>query len=136
MISSSAIPATGEPRMTRGVSPHASVVDRPTASSRFQISGTSSILIQWYWMFCRSVMSAVPRANSSEISPITRSCWVVRRPPSMRTRSMKYSSSSSSGSSTAVLPPSMPGRRWVYRPHQRMRPRRSLGSMESKPRLE
>ena len=34
-----------------------------------------------------------------------RSSW----PPSMRTRSMKYSSSSSCGSSTAVRPPSMPG---------------------------
>lgn len=113
MISSAAIPATGEPRMTRGVSPQASVVDRPTASSRFQISGTSSMRIQWYWMFCRSVRSAVPRANSCEISPITRSCSVVSRPPSMRTRSMKYSSSSSSGSRIAVLPPSMPCRRWV-----------------------
>jgi hypothetical protein len=38
-ISSAAMPATGEPRMTRGVSPQASVVDRPTASSRRQISG-------------------------------------------------------------------------------------------------
>ncbi|CAM5609224.1 hypothetical protein SFUMM280S_01435 [Streptomyces fumanus] len=49
---------------------------------------------------------------------------------------MKYRSSSSSGSSTAVLPPSMPGLRWVYRPHQRIRPRRSFGSIESKPRRE
>ena len=32
--SAAAIPATGEPSTTRGVSPHASVVDRPTASSR------------------------------------------------------------------------------------------------------
>ncbi len=72
-ISSSAMPATGEPRITRGVSPQASVVDRPTASSRRQISGTSSMRIQWYWMFCRSVMSAVPRANSCDTSPMTRS---------------------------------------------------------------
>ena len=36
-------------------------------------------------------------------------CSVVRAPPSTRTRSMKYSSSSSCGSSEAVLPPSMPG---------------------------
>ncbi len=72
-----------------GVSPQASVVDSPTASRRFQISGTSSIRIQWYWTFCRSVMSAVPRANSCEISPMVRSWRVVRRPPSMRTRSMK-----------------------------------------------
>ncbi len=122
--------------MTRGVSPQASVVDRPTASRRFQISGTSSMRIQWYCTFCRSVMSAVPRANSCEISPITRSCAVVSRPPSMRTRSMKYLSSSSSGSRIAVLPPSIPGLRWVYSPHQRIRPRRSLGSIESKPRFE
>ncbi len=73
--------------MVRGVSPHASVDDSPTASRRRQISGTSSILI---WMFCRSVMSAVPRANSCDILPITRSCSVVSRPPSMRTRIMKY----------------------------------------------
>ena len=30
--------------------------------------------IQCSWTFCRSVMSAVPRANSCEISPMTRSC--------------------------------------------------------------
>jgi hypothetical protein len=40
------------------------------------------------------------------------------------------------GLQTPVLPPSMPGRRWVYRPHQRSRPRRSAGSMESNPRWE
>ena len=62
MISSAAMPATGEPRMTRGVSPQASVVCMPAASSRAQISGTFSISIQWYWMFCRSEMSAVFRA--------------------------------------------------------------------------
>lgn len=113
MISSSAMPATGEPSITRGVSPQAVTVDRPTPSRRSQISGTSSMRIQWYWTFCRSVMSAVPRANSCETSPTTRSWRVVSAPPSMRTRSMKYSSSSSSGSRTAVLPPSMPGLRWV-----------------------
>ena len=75
--------------MTRGVSPQASVVDSPTASRRRQISGTSSIAIQCNWMFCRSVTSAVSRANSVEISPITRSWSVVSWPPSMRTRSMK-----------------------------------------------
>ena len=32
----------------------------------------------------------------------------------------------SSGSRVAVLPPSMPGLRWVYSPHQRIRPRRSV----------
>ena len=113
MISSAAMPATGEPRMTRGQSPQASVVDSPTASSRRQISGTSSTRIQCSWTFCRSVMSAVSRAKSTLIWPITRSCSVVSAPPSMRTRSMKYSSSSSCGSRVAVLPPSMPGLRWV-----------------------
>ncbi len=109
MSSSAAMPATGEPSTTRGTSPHASVVERPTASSRRQISGTSSTRIQCSCMFCRSVRSAVSRPNSVEMPPITRSCSVVSCPPSMRTRSMKYSSSSSCGSSVAVLPPSMPG---------------------------
>ena len=40
-------------------------------------------------------------------------CSVVSFPPSMRTRSMKYSSSSSCGSRVAVRPPSMPGLRCV-----------------------
>ncbi len=113
MISSSATPATGEPRMTRGVSPQASVVDRPTASSFCQIAGTSSIRIQWYWTFCRSVRSAVLRPYSSETSATARSWATVSRPPSIRTRSMKYSASSSCGSRIAVLPPSMPSLRWV-----------------------
>ena len=113
MISSAAMPATGEPRITRGQSPQASVVCSPTASSRRQISGTSSIRIQCSCTFCRSVMSAVSRPKSTEIWPITRSCSLVSAPPSIRIRSMKYSSSSSHGSSVAVLPPSMPGRRWV-----------------------
>ncbi|CAM5711090.1 hypothetical protein SFUMM280S_02448 [Streptomyces fumanus] len=56
MISSSAMPATGEPIIARGVSPHAVTVERPTASSLCQISGTSSIRIQWYCTFCRWVM--------------------------------------------------------------------------------
>ena len=62
MISSAAMPASGLAMMTRGTSPHASWVDRPTPSSRRQISGTSSTRIQCSWMFCRSVMSAVSRA--------------------------------------------------------------------------
>jgi hypothetical protein len=37
--------------MFRGVSPHASVVDSPTASSFSQMAGTSSMRIQWSWMF-------------------------------------------------------------------------------------
>ena len=113
MISSAAIPATGEPRITRGQSPQASVVLRPTASSRRQISGTSSTRIQCNWTFCRSVMSALSRAKSTEICPMTRTCSDVSAPPSIRIRSMKYSSSSSHGSNVAVFPPWMPGRRWV-----------------------
>ncbi len=113
MTSSASTPASGQPRITRGVSPQASVLPSPTASSRRQISGTSSIRIQWYWTFCRSVMSATSRPNSVLIPPMTRRASLVSRPPSMRTRSMKYLSSSSSGSSTAVLPPGMPWARWV-----------------------
>ena len=85
----------------------------PTASSRSQISGTFSISIQWYWMFWRSVMSAVPRAKSVEMLPRARSWSASSSAPSLRTRSMKNSSSSSSSSSIAVLPPSKPGARWV-----------------------
>ena len=57
-------------------------------------------------------------------------------PPSLRTRSMKYSSSSSSTGRLAVRPPSMPGLRWVYRPHQRNLPRRSWGGIEANPCFE
>ena len=113
MISSAATPATGEPRNGRGESPHASSVVSPTASSRLQISGTSSIRIQWYWMFSRSVTSAVSRANSCPMVPSVRTASAERSCPSERTRIMKYSSSSSSSSSIAVLPPSKPGARWV-----------------------
>ena len=134
MISSLATPATGDPSTTRGESPHASMVSRPTASSLSQIAGTSSIRIQWYCTFCRSVTSAVPRAYVVLISPITRSCSVLSRPPSMRTRIMKYSASSSSGARAPVLPPSRPALRWVYSPNQRNRPRRSPPSIEANPR--
>ena len=67
------------PARRAGQSPHASVVCRPTASRRRQISGTFSTSIQWYWTFSRSEMSAVSRANSVEISPIVRSCSTVER---------------------------------------------------------
>ncbi len=113
MISSLATPATGEPRKGRGESPQASVVSSPTASSRCQMLGTSSIRIQWYWMFCRSLMSAVSRANSVETLPSARSWSGPSSAPSVRTRIMKWSSSSSCGSRVAVLPPSRPGRRCV-----------------------
>ena len=131
MISSAAMPATGDPRMTRGTSPQASAVLRPTPSSACQMSGTSSIRTQCSWTFCRSVRSAVSRAYLVETSPMVRSALVVSCPPSIRTRIMKYLSSSSSGSRIAVRPPSMPGARCVYSPHQRNRPRRSPGSMPS-----
>jgi hypothetical protein len=78
-------------------------------------------------------MSAVSRPNRVEMLAIVRSCSPESWPPSIRMRSMKYSSSSSCGSSTAVRPPSMPGLRWVYSPHQRSRPRRSAGSIEANP---
>ncbi|CAA9209747.1 MAG: hypothetical protein AVDCRST_MAG52-1121 [uncultured Blastococcus sp.] len=89
------------------------MVLRPTDSSRRQISGTSSMRIQWYCTFCRSVTSATSRPNSVLMPPTTRSASLVSCPLSIRTRIMKYESSSSSGSRTAVLPPGMPGARWV-----------------------
>ena len=75
--------------MTRGVSPQASVVSRPTASSRRQISGTSSMRIQCSWMFCRSVTSATSRPNSVAMVAIAVSCSLLSVPPSIRMRSMK-----------------------------------------------
>ena len=113
MISSAETPATGEPRNGRGESPQASTLDIPTASRRSQISGTFSISIQWYWMFCRSVMSAEPRPKSVEMPPRVRSLSALSSAPSLRIRNMKNSSSSSSSSSIAVLPPSKPGARCV-----------------------
>jgi hypothetical protein len=89
MISSFATPATGEPRNPRGESPQASSVLNPTAASRSQISGTSTMSIQWYWMFWRSVMSAVLRAKSEEIPPSVRRASALSSAPSLRTRIMK-----------------------------------------------
>ena len=83
----------------------------PAASSRSQIAGTSSIRIQWYWMFSRSVTSAVSRAKSlADLAERAHASAASSSAPSERTRIMKYSSSSSSSSSIAVLPPSKPGR--------------------------
>ena len=45
--------------------------------------------IQCSWMFCRSLMSAVSRANSALMPAMVRSCSTLRAPPSLRTRSMK-----------------------------------------------
>jgi hypothetical protein len=87
--SSARTPASGQLSMPRGVSPQASVVVSPTAVSRLQISGTSSMRIQWYWMFCRSVMSAMSRPNSVLMPPSVRSWSLVSAPPSVRTRIMK-----------------------------------------------
>ena len=113
MISSAATPATGEPSTTRGVSPHASFVVSPTDSSRCQIAGTSSIRIQCSCTFWRSEMSAVSRRVGLRHVGDRAQLLGARIPPSLRTRSMKYSSSSSCGSSDAVRPPSIPGLRWV-----------------------
>ena len=113
MISSAAMPATGLTRKPRGVSPQASVVLSPTAASRVQISGRSSTRSQWNWMFCRSVMSAVSRANSTPIPPSVRTCSVVSCWPSMRTRIMKQSSLRASASSLEVWRASMPCLRCV-----------------------
>ena len=90
MTSSSRIPASGQPSITaRGVAAGLGASYRPTASSRRQISGTSSMRIQWYCTFCRSVTSATSRPNSVLIPPIVRSASLVSAPPSMRTRIMK-----------------------------------------------
>ena len=97
------------------------------------MAGMSSILIQWNWTFCRSVMSARSRPYSLATPATARSWSAVSCPPGIRTRIMKYGSSISASSSAPVRPPPMPGLRWVYRPHQRNRPRRSVGSIESKP---
>ena len=83
----------------------------------------------------RCIVEPGSRANRVEISAITRACSLVSVPPSVRTRIMKNSSSSSSGGSDAVLPPGIPGLRCVYRPHQRIRPRRSSAGIEPKPSL-
>jgi hypothetical protein len=62
---------------TRGASPQASCVERPTDSSRSQMAGTSSTRTQCSWMFWRSVMSALSRAYVVEMSAMVRSCSVV-----------------------------------------------------------
>ena len=77
MISSAPTPASGEPRMTRGTSPQASAVLRPTPSTASQMSGTSSIRTQCSCTFCRSVRSAVSLAYLVDTSPMVRSAAVV-----------------------------------------------------------
>ncbi len=131
--SSAVTPASGQPRNTRGVSPHASCVVSPTASIRSKIAGTSSMRIQCSCTFCRSVMSATSRPNRSLAHAIARSCSLVRRPPSMRIRIMKNSSSSSSGSAEPVRSPGTPCLRCVYSPYQRSRERRSCLPIERNP---
>ena len=105
-ISSRESPASGEPWMPRGQSPQASVVVRPTASRRRQISGTSSMRIQWYCTFSRSPMSAESRANSVETWPRVRSVVTDIGLPSERTRIMKYLASIVSRFSSPVHEPS------------------------------
>ena len=51
MTSSGSMPATGETRNPRGVSPQASMVVSPTSSRRRHSSGMFSISIQWSWRF-------------------------------------------------------------------------------------
>ncbi len=46
MISAASMPASGQPRITRGVSPQASMVLSPTDSRASQIAGTFSISTQ------------------------------------------------------------------------------------------
>ncbi len=69
--------------------------------------------IQCNWMFWRSLTSAVSRAKSRDISPITRACATLSRPPSVRMRIMKYLSDRDSASSLEVEAPSTPCLRWV-----------------------
>ena len=57
----------------------------------------------------------------------------VRRPPSIRIRIMKNSSSSSSGSAEPVRSPGTPCLRCVYSPYQRSRERRSCLPIERNP---
>ena len=104
-ISSAAMPARGHPRITRGVSPQASAVVSPVDSRRSKIAGTSSIRIQCSCTFWRSVTSARSRPYVSLAQAIARSWSEVSRPPSMRIRIMKNSSSSSSGSALPVRSP-------------------------------
>ena len=61
--------------------------------------------IQWSWTFWRSVMSATSRPYRSEAHAIARNWSGVMRPPSIRIRIMKNSSSSSSGSAEPVRSP-------------------------------
>src|SRR5690242_6764 len=84
-ISSAQIPATGQPRMLRGTSPQAWRLDRPTSSRRSQISGTSSIRIQWNCTFCRSVMSARSRPYSLPMLATVRNCSAESWPPGILT---------------------------------------------------
>ena len=131
--SSAVTPASGQPRITRGVSPQASCVDRPTDSMRSQIAGTSSMRIQCSCTFWRSVTSATSRPKRSLAHAIARSWSAVIAPPSMRMRIMKNSSSSSSGSALPVRSPGTPCVRCVYSPHHRMRLRRSCLPIDRKP---
>jgi hypothetical protein len=62
-----------------------------------------------------------------------RTCSLVRRPPSMRIRIMKNSSSSSSGSADPVRSPGTPCLRCVYSPYHRKRERRSCLPIERNP---
>ncbi len=56
--SSASTPETGQLRTLRAESPQACTVVSPTAASRRQMRGMSSIRTQWIWTVWRVVMSA------------------------------------------------------------------------------
>jgi hypothetical protein len=89
IASSAAMPATGEPRITRGVSPQASVVSMPRLSRRCQIAGMALDLdpVVLDVLPVRDV-GGVARVGLADLAE-ARSCSVVSAPPSSRTRSMK-----------------------------------------------
>ena len=61
-ISSASAPASGQPVILRVTSPQVPIVVMPTPYRVRMISGRLSTCTQWSWMFCRTVMSATPRA--------------------------------------------------------------------------
>ena len=94
-------PDTGQLTTLRAPSPQACIVVRPTAASRRQIRGMSSIWIQWICTDWRVVRSAKrepktrlsvpsgPSPKASATTPISRSWAAVRWPPGTLIRIMK-----------------------------------------------
>ena len=81
MTSSSRMPASGQPSMTRGTSPQASVRRRarPTRGAA-RSRGRPRCGSSGSCTFCRSVTSATSRPNSVLIPPMTRSCVAGQLP--------------------------------------------------------